>query len=139
VKEETTYNRLLIQKDYQEFEDTDETQTGTPSSWCLYKNSVLLFNSVPDDNNGSDYSIRIRYWKLSTTMVNDEDLHDLPARMERGIRLKATAFTMGILNMEEKQMIKEKEFDRWLQRIDLPTAGSKRRNKRAQVDMARRR
>jgi hypothetical protein len=139
VKEETKLNSRLVHKDIKSFDDIDETKTGTPHNWSQWKNSLIIFNSVPDDNGGSNYSIRIRYWKLADTMSNNTDALELPARMERGIRLKATAYTMGILNMEEKQQVKEQELQRWLSTMQVPESVTRTEANRAGADFSRRR
>lgn len=137
VKEETKLNRLLTFKDYKEFDMQDESKTGQPTAWTLWKKSVLVFNQVPDDNDSSNYSIRLRYWRLSSTLSNNTDVIDLPARMERGIRLKATGFVFGILQQPEKQTTAEQAYAAWLQNIALPVAGTKQESKRARANLGR--
>ena len=103
--------------------------------WAQYNNSQFLFNGVPDTNGGSQHLIKIRYWKKTTPLTDDADEHELPDNWERGIRLKATAFTMRILNMEEKADSRQQEFDRWLQRIQLPQGVSKAESKSARAQI----
>jgi hypothetical protein len=137
VKEETSLNRRLEQKEIFSFDDFDETKTGTPGNWSQWGNSLIIFNAVPDDNDGSNYSLRIRYWKIPTDLSADGDEHLLASRLERGVRLKATAFTMNILNMEEKAQVREKEFSRWVQSLGLPKQESKKQDKSSHANMSR--
>lgn len=135
VKEETLRNGLLEQKDIKNFDMIDETVTGSPSNWAQWGNSLILFNSVPDTNGGSQYLIRIRYWRMVSDLTAEGDNHLLPDSWERGIRLKATAFAMRILNMEEKADSRQQEFDRWLSRIKIPQSIAKQESKNARADM----
>lgn len=135
VKEETRRNKPLELKDIRlGFDNVDETKTGVPSFYAQYNKSLILFGMVPDNNAGSNYSIRIRYWKKHATMVNDSDALTLPLEWERGVRLKAQAFVFGMLDMEEKQKMKQDEFDRWLSRIKLPAGASKEKAKASRMN-----
>lgn len=135
VKEETKRNRPLERKDIRlGFDSVDETKTGVPTAYTTYNRSLILFNMVPDDNAGSDYSIRIRYWKKQARLSNDSDAHVLPNHWERGVRLKAAAFVFGGLDMEEKQAAKQAEFDRWLQRQKLPQSVEDEKSKMARLN-----
>ena len=130
VKEETLRNKPLELKDIRlGYDNVDETKTGVPHLYSQFNKTLILYGMVPDDNDGSNYSIRIRYWKKHALLVNDTDAIVLPNEWVRGVRLKATAFVFGILDMEEKQAAKQAEFDRWLTRIKLPRGSQKERAK----------
>ena len=138
VKEETALNKPLERKDIQlGFDNVDETKTGTPHFYGVYNRQLIIFNMVPDDNGGSNYSIRIRYWKRHPKLLVDADEMLLPFEWERGLRLKATAMVFGILDQEEKQAAKQAEFDRWVQRISLPRVESGKKNKLMRANFGR--
>lgn len=137
VRDATKLKRKLVYKDIQAFDEIDTTLTGQPYNWTQWNKSLLLFNQVPDTNAGSHYSIRIRYWRYVPDLSADGDTHILPARVERGIRLKATAYTLRILNMEEKAGEREQEFDRWVSRMEMPAAGTEKETKSAVAYMRR--
>jgi len=134
VKEETRRNKPLEYKDIRNFDNMDETQTGTPYFFSQFNKSLILFGMVPDNNDGSNYLIRIRYWQKHAILVNDNDSLVTPKEWDRGIRLKAQAFVFGLLDMEEKQDRKQKEFDRWLGRIKLPGGARKEKAKAARMN-----
>jgi hypothetical protein len=134
VKEETQNNRQLERKDYNSFHQRDETELGTPSSYAVYAKQLLLFDQVPDDNGGSNYSIRILYWKNHAKLVVDGDAPVTPLEWERGIRMKATAFMFNILDMDEKAAAKQQELDRWLSRIKIPKAAGIEKAKTARLN-----
>lgn len=135
VKEETRRNKPLELKDIRlGFDNVDETKTGVPHFYAQYARRLILFGMVPDDNAGSNYSIRLRYWKKHAKLVNDNDDLLLPAEWERGVRLKSQAFVFGILDMEEKQAAKQREFDRWLSRIKLPKGAAKEKAKASRMN-----
>jgi len=132
VKEETRSNRSLDRKDIQlGFDSIDETKTGAPNFYSIYNKQLILYGQVPDNNSGSNYLIRLRYWKRHATLASDNDALVLPVEWERGVRLKAQAFVFGLLDMEEKQAAKQAEFDRWVTRIKLPKGAGKEKAKRA--------
>lgn len=134
VKEETRLNRELEQKDIRLFDSVDETKTGLPHFFSQYNRQLILFNMVPDDNAGSNYSIRIRYWKRHPQLAQDNDAMVLPYEWERGVRLKATAYTFTILDMDEKAAGKQQELDRWMSRIRLPMGDRQSKNKVARIN-----
>ncbi len=139
VKEETRRNKALIKKDIRlGYDSIDETKTGVPHNYAQFNKTLVLFGMVPNNNNGSNYSIRIRYWKRHSPLVDDGDATVFPAEWERGVRLKAQAFVFGFLDMEEKQAIKQKEFDRWVSRIKLPRAAAQEKAKTAGMNFGNR-
>ena len=136
-KEETRRNKPLERKDIRlGFDNVDETKTGTPHFYSQYNRALILFGMVPDDNDSSNYLIRIRYWQKPSVMSNDGDELILPQEWERGVRLKAASFTFGLLDMEEKQQMKQAEFDRWLGRIKLPKSAAKEKSKAARMNFS---
>lgn len=135
VKEETRLNRELEQKDIRLFDHIDETKTGVPNFFSQYNNQLILWNQVPDDNDGDNYSIRIRYWRRQAELSDDNDDHLLPAEWERGVKLKAGAYLFNSLDMDEKAAAKQQELDRWMGRIKLPGGARRERNKRARLNL----
>jgi hypothetical protein len=135
VKEETKRNKPLEYKQIRlGYDNIDETKTGVPTMYSVYAKTLTVYGMVPDDNAGSDYTLRIRYWKIQARLSNDADNHVLPQHWERGVRLKATAFVMDELDMIEKAAAKHAEFDRWLGRIKLPKGAEKEKAKNSRMN-----
>lgn len=134
VKEETKLNMELEYKDIRQFDRMDESKTGIPHHYTQYNRQLILFNMVPDNNAGSNYSIRIRYWMKHPNLVQDADTMILPSEWERGVRLQASAFMFGILDMDDKAAAKNQELDRWMTRIRPVWGARKERAKFARVN-----
>jgi hypothetical protein len=112
-----TNDREIIQAPKWSFESVNEsTETGEngPRTYAIYNRRLFLWNQIPSV---STISIRIDYWARHGELSADGDATLLPLLWHRGARLKATAFTMRILNMDDKAAAREQEFDRWLGRI----------------------
>ena len=135
VKEETRRNKPLERKDIRlGFDNVDETKLGVPHFYTTFGKSLILFGMVPDDNDSSNYLIRIRYWKKHARLSADADALVLPNEWERGVRLKAGAFVFGMLDMDDKQAKKQQEFDRWLGRIKLPRGANAEKSKGSRMN-----
>lgn len=127
VKEETVLNRRLIYKDYHSYDETDETITGVPRFYTERNNVLFIFGPAPDDNNGSNYLLKISYWKRHPNLVLSSDALLTPVEWERIIRLRATAYMFTVLDQDEKAAAKHAEADRTLGRIRLPIPTQKER------------
>lgn len=120
VKNETD-NDLLEEATMRQFDELDETDTGTPTKWARWgENSLFIFDSVPNDNDGDNYVIKIRYWIRVTRLSVDGDDHLLPNEFEHGVRLLAAANVHLSLNDLERSALRNQDYQRWLIRFETP-------------------
>jgi len=102
------------------FEQLDETNTGPngPHTFAIFNKALYVFNKIPDaDAETAGLTLRIDYWASQSELTDGANSHLLPIWWERGIRLKASAFTHRILDMDDKAQDRQGEFDRWASRI----------------------
>jgi len=111
-----TNDREIIQAPKWSFELIDESVTGEngPRTYALWNEKFYIWNQIPSV---ATISIRMDYWATHGTLSADGDATVLKKNWHRGVRLKASAFTFRILDMDEKADAREGEFDRWLSRI----------------------
>jgi len=135
VKDETN-NTPLEEADMKSFDDLDETETGTPKKYAQFNTALYLFDSVPDDNSGSNYTIKIRYWKRVPRLSADNDNLLTPNEWEHGIRLLASAYTHFALNNLERAQFRMEDYKRWLVRFTQPKAVEKMKAHKGRIQFS---
>jgi len=73
--------------------DQDFTTTGPnlgrPRKYFRYEDEIIFYNKVPDDNDGNNYSIRVRTLLRPTVMTSDSDTFPLELEWEEPVALRA--------------------------------------------------
>ena len=110
-----THDREIIQDPKWTFETRSESETGEsgPRNYAIYNRRLYLFNPIPSVDT---ITIRIDYSARHAELVLDADAIDLPLDWERGLRLKALAFTFDTLDILDRAAAKHAEFDQWYTR-----------------------
>ena len=83
----------------------DSTATGSPGRWVTEGNNLIIYDAIPDDNSGSNYTLRYRYLKRPTTLSLDADQTDLNAEWDEPTILLASAYMFRALNNEARAAI----------------------------------
>ena len=98
-------HRTLIQLDLDQFEDVSggsPDQTGVPIYFKIEMGSVkhdeapqvpgdIWLYPIPDDNGGSNYTLRFKYYQLPTALSTSTDIPELPLHSHMAIAEKAAA------------------------------------------------
>jgi hypothetical protein len=106
----STANRRLIRGTYEEFDEMDTTDTGQPRKWFRYANDLILYNRVPDNNGGSDYSVTVRILERPTTLSADSDVFPLAPEWEEPVVLRAVAKMFTLLGNQERKALTDTLF-----------------------------
>lgn len=109
----TLEDRRLVRGDHREFDDMDADLTaarnqGRPRKWFRYANTINFYDKVPDDNDGNNWSIRVRYLLRPDTMSADADVFPLELEWQEPVVLRAVWKLFGILGDPER---KQQAFD----------------------------
>jgi hypothetical protein len=119
VSNQTNF-KVLEESTMRDYDARDNTETGAPNKWAREANNLYVFAAVPDDNDGDNYTLLIRYWLRPDELTTDASNHIFPRELERGIRLLAGANTMLLLNDDQRYQVRIMEYQRWLQRYQTP-------------------
>jgi len=106
----TTDKERLTRGTYQEFDEMDETSTGKPKKWFRYGNEIVLYNKVPDDNDGDNYSITVRTFERPTVLTGDSDAFPLGLEWEEPVIFLAASKMLVLLNQKDAATLKKQEF-----------------------------
>lgn len=109
VKNATDKERL-IRGTFQELDEMDETTTGKPKKWFRYGNEIVLYNRVPDDNSGDNYSITVRTFERPTVLTSDSDTFPLGLEWEESVIFLAASKMLVLLNQKDAATMKKQEF-----------------------------
>jgi len=87
-------DRRLIRGNWREFDAmdqdfTDSNNIGRPRKYFRYANEIILYNKVPDDNDGNNWSIQVRMLLRPTVLSADADTFPLNAEWEEPTVLRA--------------------------------------------------
>lgn len=98
-------NRRLLRGRYEEYDEQDPTNTGRPRKWFRYGNNLILYNRVPDDNDGDNYDLTVRILERPTALSADADVFPLQLELEELVVLRAASKMFTLLgNLERKQV-----------------------------------
>jgi hypothetical protein len=95
---------------YQEFDEMDDTDTGTQLKWFRYGNELIVYNRVPDDNDGDNYSLTVRTLERPTILSSDSSTFPLGLEWEEPVILLAAAKMFALLNQKDASALKKGEF-----------------------------
>lgn len=88
-------NRRLHRGHWDQFDDADQDfsttgpNLGRPRRYFRYEDEIIFYDKVPDDNDGNDYSIRVRTLQRPTVMTADSDTFPLEIEWEEPVTLRA--------------------------------------------------
>lgn len=81
--------RRLGRGTFEEYDEMDTSKTGVPQKWFRYANDLVLYNKVPDNNDGSNYALTVRILERPTVMSANADVFPLQSEWEEPVVLRA--------------------------------------------------
>jgi hypothetical protein len=102
--------RRLKRGTYQEFDEMDPDDTGEPKKYFRYGNEIILYNRVPDDNDGDNYSITVRTLERPTILSSDSATFPLGLEWEEPVIFLAASKMLVLLNQKDAATMKKQEF-----------------------------
>jgi len=94
-----TYDQFLTAMVTRQADNFSETETGSPSQWFRYGNSLEIY-PLPSSTHVGDV-LRVRYLKTPSLLSSDNDVSPLPTNLDRAVREYAIAAALSDLNEPE--------------------------------------
>lgn len=131
----TLEDRRLLRGDWREFDDMDqdtsaERNQGRPRKWFRYANTINFYDKIPDDNDGSNYSIRVRTLLRPTELSADADTFPLKLEWQEPVVLRATWKMFGLLGDEPRRVQTLQDFEASVQAVLTKIESIENRNDR---------
>lgn len=88
-------DRRLRRGHWNEYDEMDQDfsasgpNRGRPRKYFRYANEILFYDDIPDDNDGNEYSIRVRCLERPTEMTSDSDTFPLALEWQEPTVLRA--------------------------------------------------
>lgn len=88
--------RFMTQQEFHKYTEGASDTSGTPEIYKLEQGSVsketadwhpgdIYLYPIPDDNGGSNYTVRAYYYQLPTTLSADTDVTELPIQCHKAV------------------------------------------------------
>ena len=122
---ESDHEKPLDRKEYEDYlkvDRTDTNQQGVPTEYCVFGDSLYLFNKIPDDNSASNYTMEISWHKRADSLDTDTDQTEFPEEWDEVIEVGSTARMFRLLNEPDLYQVNQSEYQRLLSLWQSPRA-----------------
>lgn len=112
--------RVIEPGTLRKYAESGWTEYGTPRHWIREKNQIILFNPLPNDNDGDNFTIRYWYLERPAYMDDTADTFPLNYEWEDPVSILASAKVLSMINEPERAQAKMQEYDAETAGILLP-------------------
>lgn len=98
----------------------DSDDRGAPRKWIRLGNTIYLYQAVPDDNSGDNYTIEVFYLKRPASLSSSSDTSDLNTEWDEATELLATSKVMRSLREFEHAATYYQDYIQLLSIRDTP-------------------